>query len=1543
MPVMTVVAIAMLILSCGDGTVEPAPPPAPPPAPVATTVTVSPGSATLTALGGTARFTAEVRDQNGQVMAGVGVAWSSSDTLVARVDNAGLATGVAEGAATITAAVGEVSGTAEITTVENPDRAALVALYAATDGPNWVDNTNWLTDAPLGEWYGIDTDAAGRVVRIDLSGRYNEATFRTDRHGLSGQIPPELGNLTELEEMNLGSNFLTGTIPPELGNLASLKSLRLTENGLVGVIPPELGDLAILRTLLLYRNSLAGPIPPELAELANLNWLDLRWNDLTGPIPPELRGLKRLEVLELGWNNLTGAIPPWLTDLTELRELNLRDNDLTGPILPELGDLANLRMLLLDQNNLSGTIPRELANLHDLRWLLAYQNNLTGRIPRELGNLTNLNQLSLSDNSLSGPIPWELGNLTNLRGLTLSENNLTGRIPTELGNLRELRDIDLSENQLTGSVPVSFAGLDKLASFGCRGTIGACLPATDEFREWVKQVDARGNVALPVDVPFCDEIDRTALEALYEAAGGSGWARSDGWLDDEDLGRWHGVRTDPAGRVAGLDLTGNGLSGYVPDALRLLAGLTELRIGDNALAGRLPVSLASVPLKVFDYGGTSLCVADDPVFREWVRGIPRYVGTGVQCPPLTDREILEHLYRNTGGRNWNQSAGWLTEAPLTQWQGVETDAAGRVVALRLGRNGLSGSLPVELGQLSEVRVMDLHANKLSGSIPAELGDLANLTGLHLNWNEFTGAIPAQVGQLSNLEVLGLDGNELSGTIPPVLADLANLTWLGLGWNELTGSIPPELGRLTNLNGLRLGGNILSGPVPPEVGDLSSLGRLEIQDNQLTGVIPPELGKLTAIRTIRLAHNRLTGVIPQELGALKRLSALDLSGNLLTGPMPAELGGLTNLRELRLSGNDMSGSIPAVLGDLANLTVLELTGNLLSGSIPGELGRLANLDGLHLGNNQLSGPLPAELGHARGVESLDLRSNALDGPVPPEFGNLTLLRSLILADNADLAGPLPSEFLAVGGIERFMAGGTGLCWPPDARFSAWFRAIADRRMRRCLGGSDVYLTQAVQSWDDPVPLLAGQSALLRVFVTAPHETTATVPPVRATFYVNGVQRHSIDIAEGAKPIPMEITEGDLALSANAEIPDWVIAPGLEMVIEVDPEGTLDPALGVRRRVPDSGRMAVDVRTVAPFDLTLIPFLLESNPDLSAVEDVSAMAANPDGHELLGDVRTLLPVAEIAAVAHEPVFVSTPYIYSMLNQVQAIRLMEGGSGYWMGIWDGRLNPGGRFASTAVAIRGGHASISTRHAPTIAHELGHNLSLGHAPCGSPTGIDPWFPHAAGRSGAWGYDFERDALVTPDTPDIMSYCWQGRVWISDYFFNKALDHRFSSAAAAAARRTRTLLLWGGRDEDGVPFLDPGFVVDAMSALPPPGTEYSIEGMDADGVPVFSYTFDMPVPADSEGEEAGFVFALPVEAGWADGLASITLSGPGGSAVLDETTNRPMAILRDPRTGQVRAFLSDLPPATQTAADAVGRGAGTEGLETLFSRGIPTADAWKR
>ncbi len=1432
------------------------------------------------------------------------------------------------------------------------DRKVLVALYNATDGQNWVNNENWLTEAPLEDWYGVATDESGRVTSLalyrnalsgvippELGNLANLQQLRLVENELTGLIPPKLGDLAELRGLNLSYNLLTGPIPPELGNLTELMRLDLTDNPLSGSIPPELGNLLKLSHLaigfsrLFQHSEITGPIPPELGKLTNLRYLFLRLNQLTGLIPSELgdlAGLRGLNLgynqltglipselgdlaglrgLNLGYNQLTGPIPPELGDLTGLEWLMLQENELTGPIPPELGDLAKLQRLRLDWNFLTGPIPPGLANLGDLTAIHLQHNQLDGPIPPRLADLTNLRRLHLGNNQLTGPIPPELGDLTGLEWLTLGGNRLSGPIPPELGNLVNLTWFDFADNPLTGSLPRSFIALRKLEFMDCRTGPGVCAPATDEFRAWVREMDARGNA--PLVIPFCDAIDKRALEALYEVANGSSWTRSDGWLEDEDLSRWHGIRTDAIGRVSSVDLSGNGLSGHLPEALRLLASMTELRIGDNALTGRLPLSLAALPLEEFDYAGTSLCLADDADFRTWLNGIARRKGTEVLCPPLSEREILESLYRNMVGQNWNESAGWLTDAPLAQWHGVETDAGGRVVALRLPRNGLGGLIPAEIGELSALTHLDLGGNRLEGSIPGEIGELSALTHLGLGGNRLEGSIPGEIGELSKLRVLDLHYNALTGSIPAEIGELSALTHLHLQRNRLSDAIPREIGRLSELRVLELGSNNLFGSIPREVGDLGRLTHLGLQWNHLSGEIPEWIGRMANLTWLNLDANQLTGRIPEGLGRLRALWFLSLSDNKLAGPIPSELGRLANLTTLMLSGNDLSGSVPP------------------------ELGRLP-LRTLDLGDNGFTGPLPGELGHTTTLGNLDLGSNALAGPLPPEFGNLTALKSLILADNPDLAGPLPSGIAGLGRLERLMAGGTGLCRPADASFDAWFRAIPDRRLVRCAGGATVYLTQTVQSWDDPVPLLAGESALLRVFVTAAQADAATMPSVRATFYVDGAEQHVVHIPASAQSIPTEITEGDLALSVNEEIPDWVIVPGLEMVIEVDPEGTLDAALGVTKRIPESGRMAIDVRPVPPFRLTLIPVLWDSEPDLSLVESVAAMAADPDGHELLRDTRTLLPVVEFAVTAHTSLMTSSRSAVVVRAQVRATRLMEGGSGYWMGLF---AKPGGRSLGTTIGLGdiGGHVSVSVPRSGVMAHELGHNLRLSHAPCGGARTPDPWFPDPGGRIGAWGYDFEQNELVTRSAFDLMSYCKRDAYWVSDYFFNKALNHRLAQAGAElAAGPTRTLLLWGGRDKDGVPSLDPAFVVDAVPALPPAGTEYAIVGADSDGVPLFSYSFDMPEIGDAEGEETSFVFALPVQAGWADDLVSITLSGLGGSATLDESTDRPMAILRDQRTGQVRGFLSDLPSGEAAQAAAKSAVAVKPGVEVLFSRGIP-------
>ncbi|WP_419935278.1 M66 family metalloprotease [Candidatus Palauibacter sp.] len=525
----------------------------------------------------------------------------------------------------------------------------------------------------------------------------------------------------------------------------------------------------------------------------------------------------------------------------------------------------------------------------------------------------------------------------------------------------------------------------------------------------------------------------------------------------------------------------------------------------------------------------------------------------------------------------------------------------------------------------------------------------------------------------------------------------------------------------------------------------------------------------------------------------------------------------------------------------------------------------------------------------------------------------------------------------------LTGGTRLCAPSDPGFQAWLTGIYKRRVAPCVERDllAAYLAQAVQSRELPVPLVAGRRALLRVFPTADQATSEGIPAVRARFYRDGRETHVEAIPGTSVAIPTSVDESNLSKSTNAEIPGHIIQPGLEMVIEVDPDGTLDPGLGVAARIPDTGRLPVEVRTMPLFDLTLIPFIWSRTQDSSIVDLVRGMAADPENHELFADARALLPIGDLAVTAHEPVLTSTNRARAVLNQTSVIRAMEGGTGHYKGMMMRPLTASGR----GVAKLPGRSSFSLPEPDVIAHELGHNLNLRHAPCGGAGGPDPSFPYSGGSIGTWGYDFRRGRPVWPSTPDFMSYCGPPD-WISDYHFTNALRFRLSEADSVGlpdrAQRTKALLLWGGVGAEGVPFLEPVFVVDAPPERPRSRGAYQLSGHSAAGDELFSFGFDMPEVADGDGS-SGFAFVLPVRPGWERDLASITLSGPGGSVTLDGETDRPVAILRDPRTGIVRGILQDLPPTAATRADAVAAVSPEPGLEVLFSRGIPGSEEWRR
>ncbi|MDH3369340.1 MAG: hypothetical protein OEO20_15965 [Gemmatimonadota bacterium] len=215
----------------------------------------------------------------------------------------------------------------------------------------------------------------------------------------------------------------------------------------------------------------------------------------------------------------------------------------------------------------------------------------------------------------------------------------------------------------------------------------------------------------------------------------------------------------------------------------------------------------------------------------------------------------------------------------------------------------------------------MFGNNLNGSIPPELGNLSNLRDLGIQVNQLSGPIPAELGNLKKLEVLLLNGNQLTGQIPAELGGLSALQDLNFSDNQLSGPIPAALGNLSNLWNLDLLSNQLSGPIPAELGNLGNLESFWAYRNQLSGPIPAALGNLSKLKALVLHENQLSGPIPAELGNVSSLERLDLRLNQLSGPIPAELGNLVNLSVLWLGFNQLSGLVPigvAALGGSAPL-------------------------------------------------------------------------------------------------------------------------------------------------------------------------------------------------------------------------------------------------------------------------------------------------------------------------------------------------------------------------------------------------------------------------------------------------------------------------------------------------------------------------------------------------------------------------------------------------------------------------------------------------
>ncbi|GLT60086.1 hypothetical protein SLA2020_328700 [Shorea laevis] len=325
------------------------------------------------------------------------------------------------------------------------DAAALTSLKAVCNNLP----PNWLRSDPCGDgWVGIGCTNS-RVTSITLGNL-----------GLEGQVFGDIPSLTELQTLDLSYNKgLTGSLPPSIGNLKKLTNLKLVGCGFTGTIPDTIGNLQQLAILDLNSNNFKGQIPPSIGNLSNLNWLDLADNQLGGAIPvsdgttPGLDMLVHAKYFNLGQNQLSGEIPEQIfSSNMALVHLFFDSNNLIGPIPSTLGLVQSLQVIHFDNNFLSKSVPSNLNNLTSLQQLYLSNNKLSGSLP-SLTGMSKLNTLDLSNNTFSASvIPTWVSSLSSLTTLGMENTQLQGEVPVNLFSLPNLQTVGLKGNQLNGTL-----------------------------------------------------------------------------------------------------------------------------------------------------------------------------------------------------------------------------------------------------------------------------------------------------------------------------------------------------------------------------------------------------------------------------------------------------------------------------------------------------------------------------------------------------------------------------------------------------------------------------------------------------------------------------------------------------------------------------------------------------------------------------------------------------------------------------------------------------------------------------------------------------------------------------------------------------------------------------------------------------------------------------------------------------------------------------------------------------------------------------------
>ncbi|XP_050255981.1 probable LRR receptor-like serine/threonine-protein kinase At1g53430 isoform X2 [Quercus robur] len=319
-------------------------------------------------------------------------------------------------------------------------------------------------------------------------------------------------------------------------------------------------------------------------------------------------------------------------------------------------------------------------------------------------------------------------------------------------------------------------------------------------------------------------------------------------------------------------------------------------------------------------------------------------GTDAQILPPKEVKALEAINSKLKNLNWKINENFcstkgnfkrdISEDTLSNVTCNCSLSGGTVCSIthiQLKRLNLSGVLPADFGNLTNLQELDLTFNYINGSIPSSFSRLP-LVILSLSGNRLSGEIPNGIGEIGSLEELVLEANQLDGHLPENLGNLSNLKRLVLSANNFTGTIPETFGKLTNLTEFRIDGTAISGKIPGFIGNWRKLDRLYMQGTFMEGPIPSTISLLSNLTELMISDLKGFSIGFPNLKDLKKLEYLVLRNCLITDSIPSYIRGLESLERLDLSFNNLSGPIPDTFWN-PELNYMYLTNNSLSGEVP----------------------------------------------------------------------------------------------------------------------------------------------------------------------------------------------------------------------------------------------------------------------------------------------------------------------------------------------------------------------------------------------------------------------------------------------------------------------------------------------------------------------------------------------------------------------------------------------------------------------------------